>query len=165
MISHIVVLSGFHYKAYVVQSIMITRFIFGVDCICTISHIVVLYDFHHNQHPIQLVTIVQYHFQHRPHLYDRSCHCPVWFLSQKTPGSINHDRSISFSMYTASLRLVTSLFSSQTTFDLIGHNNPILLLAYIALVKLIMSLSLLVVIRDHTQFNRSRQLSFYFCVD
>ena len=133
--------------------------------ISIISHIVVLYDFHHNQLLIRLVMTVQYCFRRKPLLYDRSHCCPIWFSSQITLGLIDHDSSISFLAYTASLCPETSLFLSQTTPDLIGENNLVSLLAYTAPVQSIMSLSLLVFVRDRTRFSRSRQLNFGFGVD
>ena len=60
-----------------------------VHDISRISHIVVLYNFHHNQHLIRLVTIVQYRFQRKPHLCNRSHRCLVQFLSQCRPSILS----------------------------------------------------------------------------
>ena len=71
-------------------------FNFGVDHICMISHIVILYGFRHSQHSIRLIIKFWYLFQCKWHLYDQSCHYPIWFSSQTTPGPFDHDSSVTF---------------------------------------------------------------------
>lgn len=39
----------------------------------------------------------QFYFWRRPHLYYRSCRCPIQFLPQTTPGVIGHDNFVSLS--------------------------------------------------------------------
>ena len=73
------------------------------------SRIIVLSSFHHNWHQIRSVTTIQYHFQHRLHLYYQSCCCPVLFSSQMVLDSINLGNSIQFSTWTVPVRSVTSL--------------------------------------------------------
>lgn len=94
-INHIVVVFGLHYRLDLVQLVRATSFVFDVNQIYTINHVVVLSGFCHNWHPIRLVTKVQYRFQCRPHMYDRSHRCLVLFL-QTVPDLIGHDISISF---------------------------------------------------------------------
>ena len=57
----------------------------GLDRTCKIVHVIVLSDFCHKLLPILSVTIVHFRFQHRWHLYDRSHHCLILFLSQIAP--------------------------------------------------------------------------------
>ena len=74
--------------------------VFGIDRTCTICHIIVLSGFFHRVHHVQLVTTVHYHFRHRPHLYDRSRHCPIWFSSHIAPDQINIDSLVLILVYT-----------------------------------------------------------------
>ena len=104
-------------------------FNFNKDLICTISHIIVISSFRRYRHSIRSAQIVRHIFHLQPQMYDRSCRCPVQFLSQMAHGPI-------------------------------GHDNSILFLAQIILVLLVMLLSCLVFITNHTQLDRFRQFNF-----
>lgn len=86
-------------------------FFFNLEWTCTIGHDIVLSSFGIKVYPIQLVMTTQFHFRHRPHLYDPSHPCPMWFSLQYAPSLIGHDISKSFSAQTAPVQLVTSLSS------------------------------------------------------
>ena len=85
------------------------NFVFGVDRSYTISHVIVLSSFHHKSRLVWLVMITQFHFRHRPHLYDQSHQCRVWFLLQTTPGQIDLDSSVSILAWATLIWLVMSL--------------------------------------------------------
>ena len=84
-------------------------FIFIVDQIYTISHVVVLSGFHHRPNLTLLIMAVQFHFWHRPHLYNQSRSYPILFSSQSAPNLISHDSSVSFLVQISPIRMVTSL--------------------------------------------------------
>ena len=109
MISHVIVLSGLHHRPTWSNQSLQLSFVFNIDCIYLISHVVILSSIHHSWDSIHLVTIVQYHFQHKLHLYDRSHHCLVQFSSQKTTSLIGHENLVSFSTQTLSVQLVMQL--------------------------------------------------------
>ena len=143
-------------------------FVFGIDCIYTITRIVVLYGFHHSRHLIRLVMIVQYRFRHKPHLYNQSSHCPLQFLSQTTPVwsvmTVHYRFHCRSHMYNHSPHCPL-WFSSHTTPDQIGLDNSVSISPQTKLIRSITSLSYLVFITKHTQFDQSRQLSFTFSID
>lgn len=94
------------------------NFIFSIDHIYTIYNIVVLFSFHPSRHLVQLVITVQYHFRHRPYLYDRSCHCPNGFHHNRHP-----IRSIMIVQFYFRCRLLLydrTWFSSHTVLDVIS---------------------------------------------
>ena len=57
------------------------NFFFNVDRIWMIGRVIVLYDFRHKSHPIWSITTTQFHFRHRPHPYNPSHRCFIWFSS------------------------------------------------------------------------------------
>ena len=84
-------------------------FLFSVDCTCTINHVIVLSGFHHKWHTTRQVLIIKFRFRRRPNLYNMSHCCHVLCSSQTEPGLIGHYNSVSFSMWTTSVRLVIQL--------------------------------------------------------
>lgn len=97
-ISHVIILFGFHHKSYPVGSLMKFSFVFGIVQTCmidallsypifiidrtyTISHVLVLSNYLDRPHCVWSVMVVQFQFWCRSHLFDQSCHCPLWSLS------------------------------------------------------------------------------------
>ena len=91
--------------------------------------------------------ITQFHFWHRPHHYDRSCHCLAWFLLHTAPGSIDHDNSISFSMKTCCT--ISHIWS--------------VIFRWRHVVRFL--LSYLIAVTISTRFDHSRQFNIIFIVD
>ena len=109
MISHVVILLGFitvGTRSNLSQNFSI---IFNVDCTFMIIQIVVLSSFNNRAHLVQSITKAQFRFQHRPYLYNRSSHCPIWFLSETTLGLIDYNNPVSFLVQTTPLRSIISL--------------------------------------------------------
>ena len=182
MISHVVILSGFRHRSYLVRSIRQLSFIFGIDHICAINHVVVLIGFHHSRYLIRSIMIVQYYFQHRLHLHDWSRRCLVWFLSQMALGPIDYDNSVSFQhrlhlteqvpaiqfwfrhrldLYNQSRPCLVQ-FLSQTKPDSISHRSSVLFLTSTAFLRIDMQQSYLVFVIVSTRFDQSRQFSIIF---
>ena len=74
-----------------------------------IDHVVVLFGFHHKPNPVRSIMTTQFLFRCRPHLYDQSHSCPIWFSSQSTPDLICHKSRVSFSMQIALVQSGTLL--------------------------------------------------------
>ena len=66
---------------------------FCIDYTLTINHVIVLSCFRQISHLVRSVIVAQFCFRHRPHLYDQSRHCYLWFSSQLPHGLIGHDNS------------------------------------------------------------------------
>ena len=116
-----------------------------------IDHAVVLSCFNHRLHPVRSIMTTLFRFQHRLHLFDRSCRCPVWFSSQTTVGLIDHENPISFLSQIAPIQLITLLFCLVF---LTNHTRSDRFRQF--------SFSFGI---DRTQSDRSRQLSFIFGID
>ena len=131
------------------------------------SHYYLFY-FHRRPHPVRQVSTIQFHFRHRKSLYGQSRHYPIWFLLQIRP-----DRSITIAQFHFQHRKhlydqscsVLIQFSSQSTFNPIGHNSSILFSTYTTPVRAITSLSYPVLIMEGILSNWSQQLSFIFNID
>ena len=80
LISHIVIMSGFHHRLQPIWLVTIAQFhfryklhlynrsqhlnfVFGIEHIYMINHVVVLSGFRHSQHPVRLVMIVYFVFR------------------------------------------------------------------------------------------------------
>lgn len=84
-------------------------FVFSVDCTCIFSHVIVLSSLFHRPYPIGSILKVQFRFQCRVDLYQRSHPCLVSSLSKTTHCPIGLHCSISYSMEITLVQLVTSL--------------------------------------------------------
>ena len=73
-----------------------------------IGHVVVLLGFHHRPDLVLSTMATQFHFWHKPHLYNQSCSCLIWFSSQSVPDLIDYDSSISLLAQISLVQLVTS---------------------------------------------------------
>ena len=78
-IGHVIVLSCFRHSRTWSNRSRKFNINFDIYCTYTIGHIVVLFGLWHIWHQILWVMTTQCHFRCRPQLYDRSCHCLVWF--------------------------------------------------------------------------------------
>ena len=107
MMSYGVVLSSLHHRLNPIKSDMTIHFFINVEEISTIDHVIILSRLHHGlhivmssfrdrPHHVQSIIKVLLRFRHRPHLYNQSHGCPIWFLSHIVPIRIRLDNSVAF---------------------------------------------------------------------
>ena len=110
MIGHVVVLSRLCHKPHIVRLIMTFQYRILWRSHYMIGHVVVLSHFRDRTHPVQSILTVQFWFQHRQHLYDRSCHCSVSSSSHTIHYPLGLDNLVSHSMDITLVWSIMSLF-------------------------------------------------------
>lgn len=134
------------------------NFDFAVDRTCMISHIVTLSSLRHKSYPIKSVMTVQFCFWSKAKLYNQSHQFLIYSTSYTAHYSIGLDNSVSYSMKITLYdwwHCCPIWFSWLTTSFMISHENSIPISVQTISIWLVMLLSCLVFVIDHTLSDRS----------
>ena len=72
-------------------------FAFSQERTYLMGHVAILSCLHNRSQIVRSILTVQYRIQRRSHMWNLSCHCPIWFSWYVVSCPIGHDSSVSTS--------------------------------------------------------------------